>query len=503
MQPSLFCTKIIILTMVLVVTHQISVRLRYVLHEIFEANHNIDICIVSTEDFLLWEQLPQTSASLRSIVHYHTNDQSTIKQEELVTIRAKKLGFTGEIHHLLGSGILEEQQINEQWREPGYYELPVPMKFRFEHNWVKQLPVLFPMPNSTLLFDPFSMIFWILSRYEEYFWSIDINKKSAMTSGVTNLLELRFSGKNSHAFRYNYLNKPIVDWVRQYLFCIIGIDSNEEHSLRKKTFQIIPTADIDMVFKFGKRPWIRNIGSWILSAKNPGVFVERMVSIFTRTDPYNPVNETLSLLKSSKNARCFLLLSNKHDAFHKQNRLEHGEVISVLKTIIQSLGNSNVGLHPSIELLNSEKPNSWLKEKANYIDLEGKQQPSISRFHYLFFHLPNHYQTLLSMGITEDWSMGYHDCLGFRAGTSFAFRWFNLEANTSTHLQVVSFQAMDVTCKNYLKYNSELSINYIDSLKQTIQSVGGDFIFVFHNESVSESRPWLGWKNTILEWLKQ
>ena len=39
-------------------------------------------------------------------------------------------------------------------------------------------------------------------------------------------------------------------------------------------------------------------------------------------------------------------------------------------------------------------------------------------------------------------------------------------------------------------------------LGQALQSISGTFCFVFHNESVSESYPWVGWKHTVENWGK-
>jgi hypothetical protein len=59
---------------------------------------------------------------------------------------------------------------------------------------------------------------------------------------------------------------------------------------------------------------------------------------------------------------------------------------------------------------------------------------------------------------------------------------------------------MDVTCKNYLKLSHLLSTEIGTAIKQTLEIMGGSFCFIFHNESISNSFPWKGWKNTIINW---
>ena len=107
------------------------------------------------------------------------------------------------------------------------------------------------------------------------------------------------------------------------------------------------------------------------------------------------------------------------------------------------------------------------------------------------------------MGIQHDWSMGYPDEIGFRAGTCFPFQWFNLKTEKTENLTIHPFQIMDVTCKNYKKLNPELSSTYYNQLKQNVEFFGGDLCFVVHNESLSHSFPWKNWSSTFEGWFQQ
>lgn len=489
--------------MVLVVTHQISVRLRYVLREIFEANHNIEIVLVTLSDFLHWEKPLESQNSLKSIFYYETNWEHGISTVDTLKNKIQQLALDADVVHLKGNSLLMENGIDVRWENPPFTELTTSLSFRLGEQKTDKLPVLFPIESSELGYDPFSMVFWILSRYEENLWYI---KKSRENVYSKNPLAHRFSAKESHAYQNQYLDKPVVDWVRLHLISLAGYSSTKEIQLRKQTYKIIPTADIDMFFKFGKRTAIRNIGSWLLSLKNPRLVYERLIALLSGKDPLDPQYTTLPLLESSDFSKCFLLLSEKHDPFHKQNSLDKKSVKQSIATIFKRLNPKQVGIHPSIVLHqfseNSSIPAAWTLEAKRFNSFSNQKTIHASRFHYLNFFLPRHYEWLESMGISEDWSMGYHDLIGFRASTSFAFAWYNLTQEKQTHLMVVPFQSMDVTCKNYMSLTNELSITYIDSIKQSIEFIGGMFVFIFHNESVSESYPWTGWRKTISAWNK-
>lgn len=164
----------------------------------------------------------------------------------------------------------------------------------------------------------------------------------------------------------------------------------------------------------------------------------------------------------------------------------------------------NIGIHPSWQ----EKSNAlktkiaWQEELQTLENILG-ETPKHSRFHFIHLHLPQSYQILHQMGIETDWSMGYPDAAGFRAGTSVPFHWYNLTQERNTSLLVVPFCIMDVTCKNYLKLSPNQSITLGNRLKQTVESFGGLFCFVFHNESISGKTPWRGWKSVISSWFEQ
>ena len=161
-------------------------------------------------------------------------------------------------------------------------------------------------------------------------------------------------------------------------------------------------------------------------------------------------------------------------------------------------------MHPSWQDLSNEitSKTAWAWEKSEFENMI--TSPALhARLHYIHLRLPYTYRILQQIGISHDWSMGYPDAIGFRAGTSKPFIWYDLGLEKCTGLTIHPFCIMDVTCKNYLNLSYDISISKANHLKQMLQSLGGTFCFIFHNESVSNSFPWRGWKNTIIEWTKK
>jgi hypothetical protein len=107
------------------------------------------------------------------------------------------------------------------------------------------------------------------------------------------------------------------------------------------------------------------------------------------------------------------------------------------------------------------------------------------------------------MGIAEDYSMGFADRPGFRAGISVPFRFFDLEENKSTDLTVYPFQVMDTGLRQYLGLNSHEALEKILSLADKVRKTGGTFITLWHNESLSEWKEWTGWSEVYRQMVKE
>jgi hypothetical protein len=117
-----------------------------------------------------------------------------------------------------------------------------------------------------------------------------------------------------------------------------------------------------------------------------------------------------------------------------------------------------------------------------------------SRFHYLRFRLPKSYRTLIDNEITEDFSMGYADQVGFRAGICTSFNFYDLERDCETKLRVHPFAFMDVALKNGLGLKEEAVIKKIKYLIDQVRDVDGDLISIWHNESLSNYKEWKNWR---------
>jgi hypothetical protein len=334
--------------------------------------------------------------------------------------------------------------------------------------------VLFATDNSCDLgFDIFSAIFYMVSRYEEYL---------PFTPDVYG----RFKASESAAYQNNFLQKPVVNtWMDVFRNALL----QRFHSLKIKTgnFNAIVTYDIDIAYKFKGRNLYRTLGSTAkdilqLHFKN---IVERIKTLAgIQKDPWDIYEDlSVTIFKNQFHSIFFFLLSDntKQDKnlSHTNNRMK--KLINKIKAC------SAIGIHPSFTT--SDFPEKILVEKERLEHIADKTVTK-SRQHFLRFKLPDTYNSLLAAGITEDYSMGFADAPGFRAGTCNPFYFYDLKNERATRLKIFPVTCMDATFIHYSKISAEKSLFAILNLMKEIKKVDGTFIPVWHNNYLGENKKW-------------
>ena len=157
-------------------------------------------------------------------------------------------------------------------------------------------------------------------------------------------------------------------------------------------------------------------------------------------------------------------------------------------------------MHPSYETNSS--PELFEQEQNILLAIIGKEI-SASRQHYIKLALPQTYRKLIELGIQQDYSMGYGTHLGFRAGTSRPFYWYDLQEEQQTTLQVFPFSFMDTTTRYELNLSVDEAFEKLNKLKGRLQKVGGLLITVFHNFSLGTDKEWEGWAEAYADFIKK
>ena len=160
------------------------------------------------------------------------------------------------------------------------------------------------------------------------------------------------------------------------------------------------------------------------------------------------------------------------------------------KSVKETAKTASIGIHPSYH---SRYDYKLVDEEIHLLSNVLNTPINSSRQHYLKLRIPNTYKSLLSLGIANEYTMGFASMPGFRAGTSHTFRFYDIKHEQTTFLKVHPFCVMDATFKTYLNYTEAQAFDCILDLIQKLKKVNGTFTPLWHNESMSEYGVWKGW----------
>ena len=337
----------------------------------------------------------------------------------------------------------------------------------------------FPQEKGDHNFDILSSIFFIISRMEEYHTK-DYDEHQ------------RFISSNSSLVKLNLEQNPIVDQWCFSLLSQLNAKFNVELTSPRK-FHQYSTFDIDNAYAFKGKSFTRSFGSFFKDLISFRFYKvkQRLKFLAGRIkDPYDNYDYILEFLKTNQLKSIFFFLLGDYAKMDKNINYNHPYLINLIRSISK---NHLTGIHPSYRSFNNLETLKMEISRLNKII----SKTSISRFHYLKFTLPKSYQNLLKAGIKQDYSMGFSDRVGFRAGTCTPFYFYDLENESATDLKIFPFAYMDGVLNDKLKFTPEYSSKLISKIKYEVRKVNGAFNAVWHNESLSNQDRWKGWRSVF------
>ena len=391
--------------------------------------------------------------------------------DDFKSFEGLKLSYTNQEvesdFHIAGCALLFESGIKEQTIQLQNHEVFLKYFFKTYH--------------SVLPFDMFAASFYLVSRYEEYLPFIP----DAFN---------RFEAENSLAYQYDFLRIPLVNiWITEF-----------ESVLKKKfpnlitthqSYSYISTIDIDNAYKYKQKGVMRTIGGYLKSIAtfNKQELVDRtFVLLKKENDPFDSYQYQLEIQKKyNLKVVYFYLLGDYgvNDKNHPSNNTNFQKLIKHLSDY------SKPGIHPSF---GSNGNSNQVKIEMNRLAKITHRDIFDSRQHFSMFKFPDTYFTLLEVGITNDYSMGYANYNGFRASICTPFYWYDLDDELETGLKIHSYCLSETS----LRYKDHANMDSLESIaKPLIDEVKkhhGELITIFHNDTMGTATEWVGW-NTAYE----
>lgn len=364
--------------------------------------------------------------------------------------------------HIAPCGLLSETSVT--LRQPSVSE------------W-RGMPVFFRTDGADFPFDVFSASFFLITRYEEYF--------DGDPDGHG-----RFKAQNSLAYRNGFLERPVVDeWA-----VALGQMLREKFGALPENppaFRFVPTIDVDHAFAFRHKGLIVNGYKFIkaLLARDwdlAGLGL-RVISRVER-DPFFNFRELKRLHAPCASESTVFFHCGGRGRFDKRTFVPSLRYFLAKRKLAGAL---RLGLHPSYRAADRPwlfRAERWVMERA----VEGRV--AHCRYHYLKFTIPQSYLFLSGEGFTDDWSMVYSNDPGFRAGTSFPFRFYNLADDRVYDLTIHPTAVMDKTLLSNRGMDPDEAYDYILRLSERVRAVNGSFVTLFHNDHLTDAfADWRGW----------
>ncbi|MGM0932131.1 MAG: polysaccharide deacetylase family protein [Bacteroidota bacterium] len=380
----------------------------------------------------------------------------TSKIEEFIAHDGMKLSYgkqaLGNELFIQNTGLLMEQGLSE-------VEIKV-------QPWGESFCFFPATEKSDLPFDIFAASFYLLSRYEEYLPHVKDEYG-------------RFPASESLAEQEGFLQKPVVD-VWAYKFREVLQQRFPDLNEKKRSYSVQSIIAVEHAFSYRNKGFVRSfVGMLVDLVKLQfGKVLDRIqVLLRFKKDPFNIFEDLILLIKQYDLKLMFLFQLSDftvHDRNINPNRMP-------LRSVIKYVADyTKVGLLLGYYALRNIK--TLRKEKLRLEEIVHSPLRAVLNSKYNL-SLPEHYNNLTELEIPEDYSMGYPETQGFRAGTCTPFLFYDINTEVTTPLKIHPY----VLNSNVLeeepigKMKSEVA-----KMLQEVKAVEGNFNAVFKNQDFSD-----------------
>lgn len=352
---------------------------------------------------------------------------------------------------------------------------------------------LFPTEHA-LGHDPLAGIFWMLSRYEEY------QNPARDAYG-------RFQASQSLLYQAGVLEEAPADAYIEELWTWLETQFPKIQRFQP-TLTIQPGVDVDLCYSYLGKPLLRQAGGMLrelIRGRWRDLLDRWMVLSRQKPDPY----DTYARLESwhAEIARAaqgevggnpalliralpplFMLLTGSYDRLDPAHHPSSPYLRRLARYL--RLGGAQLGWHPSLRSNRDDKA-AQLEIQA-WSFLAGGDEALDTRQHYLSLEVTRQPARLVAWGVRRDYSMGYAEAIGFRAGTAHSFGWYDLNIESPLPLQVHPVALMDVTLNHYMGLELDTAPPRVAKVLESYRRYGGYFSLLWHNSSAGPG--WEGWE---------
>lgn len=347
---------------------------------------------------------------------------------------------------------------------------------------------LFPVygRSTALDFDPFAATFYMVTRYEEY-----LPHREDMHG--------RFLTSECLSVQMGFNDIPVVDqWARLIKQKIL--ERYPSFDMPRQNYHFVQTIDIDAAWCYLHKGVFRTVVGLMrdIFARHDFDEVARRIRVLMHreADPFDTFEYILeSRGRAPGSELIFFVLLADYGQYDKPANYLNAH----FRDLVQHLDDyANMGIHPGYNT--TDNPQLIDKEIKRLEEI--LHRPTVrSRYHFLRLRLPLSYRILQHAGIRDDFTMGFADQTGFRAGITAPYPFYDLERDLEGELLIHPFCVMDTTLQKYLKLSTEEGIERYRALIDNIRAVDGTFRCIVHNQNLTDLYGWKGWRKVYEQML--
>ncbi len=381
------------------------------------------------------------------------NINFTTKIETFIGFKGVKFSYAnqrlGNEIFIQAQGLLNEQGVND-------LEISV-------SEWEGEPYFLKTSTQSDIPYDIFAASFFLLTRYEEYLPHV----KNKITD---------FPAEESLGYQNNFLTKPIINiWMAK--FAEILKQKFEDVEFNHQNTNLKMLIAVEKAYKYRKHGISRSIVGFLSDT-----FRFRFKEIYTRIktwfipdkDPYNIYDELVKH-RDQLGFEIFFMFQLGDYSIYTKN-INHRK--RVYKKLIKSMGDyCETGLLPSYEAI--QDFDMFKKEIKRFEQIANHELTNIL-IKDRGINFPDFYVSLDKTDIEHDFSMGYYDQIGFRAGTCTPFLFYDLNLE----------QASPIEFHPYFCSTKALKSQSIDKLEETLnknKDINTQYNLLLDNSDFEES----------------
>ncbi len=329
-------------------------------------------------------------------------------------------------------------------------------------------------------YDILSLTYWMLARIEEI--------------GRTDLdNHERFRAVSSHAYKHNYLDRPVVD---EWLHLLGQVIQRQWPGLALKQHEgrTLVSCDVDSPFALdgSLSGMARRAAGDVLRRQSLLALLETTVGTWrarrgdhSRDSHRQGIDFIMDINERAGREAAFYLIPESTDP-----RLDHrasldGPRMRALIREIRARGHE-IGIHPGYKTYRHPEAMSRSVQTIRRVLYEEEipQIPVGGRQHFLRWETPVTARLWDDNGLTYDSTLGYADRPGFRCGTCFEYPFFDAVQQRALRLRERPLILMEcsVIAERYmgLGYSDE-SLSLMQGYRDICQRLGGDFTLLWHN----------------------